>query len=36
VLAPRDGIVTELRIREGQFVQPMTDAVLISDLSESG
>jgi Cu(I)/Ag(I) efflux system membrane fusion protein len=34
VLAPRDGIVTELRIREGQFVQPMTDAVLISDLSE--
>lgn len=34
VLAPRSGIVTELRIREGQFVQPLTDAVLISDLSE--
>jgi Cu(I)/Ag(I) efflux system membrane fusion protein len=34
VLAPQDGIVTELRVREGQYVQPMTDAVLISDLSE--
>ena len=34
VLAPQDGIVTELRVREGQYIQPMTDAVLISDLSE--
>jgi Cu(I)/Ag(I) efflux system membrane fusion protein len=34
VLAPQDGVVTELRVREGQYVQPMTDAVLISDLSE--
>jgi Cu(I)/Ag(I) efflux system membrane fusion protein len=34
VLAPQNGIVTELRVREGQYIQPMTDAVLISDLSE--
>jgi len=34
VLAPQDGTVTELRVREGQYIQPMTDAVLISDLSQ--
>jgi Cu(I)/Ag(I) efflux system membrane fusion protein len=33
VVAPRDGIITELRVREGMFVQPNATAVSLADLS---
>lgn len=33
VVAPRDGIITELSVREGMFVQPNTTAMTLADLS---
>lgn len=33
VVAPRDGIVTQLMVREGMFVQPNTTAMSLADLS---
>ena len=33
VVAPRDGIITELKVREGMFVQPNTTAISLADLS---
>ncbi len=33
VVAPRDGIVTQLMVREGMFVQPNTAAMSLADLS---
>ena len=33
VVAPRDGIITELNVREGMFVQPNTTVMSLADLS---
>lgn len=33
VVSPRDGIITELNVRQGMFVQPNTTAMSIADLS---
>lgn len=33
VVAPRDGIITALNVREGMFVQPNTTAMTLADLS---